>query len=139
VISKEAIAQRLRDNGVKPTTQRLEIGMLMLTEPRHLSADKILADLRNAGSRISKATVYNTLNLFTHHKLIREVSIDSERQFFDSTTEPHHHFYNVDTGELTDIQKDELIFSQLPELPPGTEAEDIEVVVRVRNRVNAAG
>ena len=110
--------------------------MLMLAEPRHLSADKILADLRKVGSRISKATVYNTLNLFTRHKLIREVSVDSERQFFDSTTEPHHHFYNVDTGELIDIGLGELEFSRLPDLPPGTEAQDIEVVVRVRNKRN---
>lgn len=133
VVTQEAVAERLRAHGVKPTTQRLEIGMLMLGKPQHLSADRILADLRRSGSRISKATVYNTLNLFSRHKLVREVSVDSTRQFFDSTVEAHHHFYNVDTGELTDIARDDLLFSQLPELPEGTEAEDVEVVVRVRN------
>ena len=133
VIPKETIAERLRSNGVKPTTQRLEIGMLLLTTPQHMSADQILVDLRKAGSRISKATVYNTLNLFAENKLIREVSIDSTRQFYDSTTHAHHHFYNVDTGELTDIQLDELAFSSLPELPYGTEAHNIEVIVKVRN------
>jgi Fur family iron response transcriptional regulator len=133
VIPKETIAERLRSNGVKPTTQRLEIGMLLLTSPQHMSADQILIDLRNAGSRISKATVYNTLNLFAENKLIREVSVDSTRQFYDSTTCAHHHFYNVDTGELTDIKLDELAFSSLPELPNGTEAHDIEVIVRVHN------
>jgi Fur family iron response transcriptional regulator len=132
VISKEAVAQRLRTNGVKPTTQRLEIGMLLMASPQHMSADQILSDLRKAGSRISKATVYNTLNLFTGHGLIREVSVDPTRQFFDSTTEPHHHFYNVDTGELTDIKTDDLEFSRLPDLPPGTETQDVEIVVRVR-------
>ncbi len=135
VISKEVVAKRLREHGVKPTTQRMEIGLLMLAEPQHMSADKIIADLHQAGSRISKATVYNTLNLFSEHGLIREVSVDSTRQFYDSTIDPHHHFYNTDTGELTDIRKDELAFSQLPELPPGTEAETIEVVIRVRNSV----
>jgi Fur family iron response transcriptional regulator len=133
VISKESIAEHLRSNGVKPTTQRLEVGQLLLSVPRHMSADQILSELRIAGSRISKATVYNTLNLFTDYKLVREVSVDPARQFYDSTIEPHHHFYNVDTGELTDIGVDELEFSQLPELPAGTEAQDVEVVVRVRN------
>jgi Fur family iron response transcriptional regulator len=134
VISKETIAERLRLNGVKPTTQRLEVGQLLLSMPQHMSADQILGKLRTSGSRISKATVYNTLNLFADHKLIREVSVDSTRQFYDSTTEPHHHFYNVDTGNLTDINRNDLEFSRLPQLPEGTEAKDVEVIVRVRNR-----
>ena len=130
------VENKLRANGVKPTKQRLEIGMLLFAEARHMSADKIIADLKSEGSRVSKATVYNTLNLFTSHNLIREVSVDPERQFYDSTTGPHHHFYNVDTGELIDIGLGDLEFSRLPELPPGTEAQDIEVVVRVRNKRN---
>ena len=130
------VENKLRASGVKPTKQRLEIGMLLFAEACHMSADKIIADLKSEGSRVSKATVYNTLNLFTSHNLIREVSVDPERQFYDSTNGPHHHFYNVDTGELIDIGLDELEFSRLPELPPGTEAQDIEVVVRVRNKRN---
>ncbi len=106
----------------------------MLATPQHMSADQILGELRTAGSRVSKATVYNTLNLFARHGLVREVSVDSTRQFFDSTIHPHHHFYNIDTGKLTDIGIDELEFSQLPELPSGTEAQDVEVIVRVRNK-----
>ncbi|MCP3999338.1 MAG: transcriptional repressor [Gammaproteobacteria bacterium] len=137
MIPRETIAERIRSHGVKPTTQRLEIAMLLLVAPRHMSAEQILADLRKANSRISKATVYNTLNLFTQHGLVREVSADSNRQFYDSTITPHHHFYNVDTGELTDIKQGDLIFSSLPELPAGTEAQDIEVIVRVRNAVEA--
>ena len=130
------VENKLRASGVKPTKQRLEIGMLLFAEACHMSADKIIADLKSEGSRVSKATVYNTLNLFTSHNLIREVSVDPERQFYDSTTGPHHHFYNVDTGELIDIGLGELEFSRLPDLPPGTEAQDIEVVVRVRNKRN---
>ncbi|NOR20414.1 MAG: transcriptional repressor [Xanthomonadales bacterium] len=131
---KEQVEEKLRSRGVKPTKQRIEIGMLLFASPRHMSADQIISDLRAAGSRVSKATVYNTLNLFSVQGLTREVSVDPERQFYDSTTTPHHHFYNVDTGELTDIGLDDLQFSQLPELPAGTEAQDIEVIVRVRNQ-----
>ena len=131
---KEQVEAKLRSCGVKPTNQRIEIGMLLFASPRHMSADQIISDLRVAGSRVSKATVYNTLNLFSGQGLTRAVSVDSERQFYDSTTAPHHHFYNVDTGELTDIGLDDLQFSQLPDLPIGTEAHDIEVIVRVRNK-----
>jgi Fur family iron response transcriptional regulator len=130
------VEQKLRAKGVKPTRQRIEIGMLLFAAPCHLSAEKIITELKVRGSRVSKATVYNTLNLLTSHGLIREVSVDPERQFYDSTNEPHHHFYNVDTCELIDIALDELEFSRLPSLPPGTEAQDVEVVVRVRNQQN---
>jgi Fur family iron response transcriptional regulator len=131
---KLQVEQKLRSHGVKPTSPRTEIGALLFASPTHLSADQILNSLRISGSRVSKATVYNTLNLFAQHGLIREVSVDPTRQFYDSTQHAHHHFYNVDTGCLTDIQHDELEFRRLPALPPGTEAENIEVVVRVRNK-----
>ena len=101
---KATVEARLRDHGVKPTPQRMEIGMLLLASPTHMSAEQILGDLRQRGSRISKATVYNTLNLFSRHGIVREVAVDPSRLVYDSTTEPHHHFYNIDTGELTDIR-----------------------------------
>ncbi len=81
---------------------------------------------------MSKATVYNTLNLFAERGLIRELNVDPIRKFYDSTTHPHHHFYNVDTGELSDVPDDQVAFVQLPELPEGTECESVEVLIRVR-------
>lgn len=130
---RDSVESKLRACGVKPTSQRVEIGAVLVTGPQHMSADQILARLRASGSRVSKATVYNTLKLFTQRGLTREISVDSARQFYDSTTHHHHHFYNVDTGELTDIDPEDLEFSRLPALPLGTEAQHIEVVVRVRN------
>ena len=99
-----------------------------------MSAEQILSDLRERGSRISKATVYNTLNLFSQHGIAREVAVDPSRLVYDSTTEPHHHFYNVDTGELIDIDQSDVEVRCLPKLPPGTEAQEVEVIVRVRNK-----
>jgi len=131
---RQQLEQRLQARGIKPTAQRVEVGVLLLASPCHLSAEQILKSLRSNGSRISKATVYNTLNLFSRHGLAREVSVDSTRQFYDSTAEPHHHFYNVDTGELTDIHPDQIEITQLPELPSGTEAENIELIIRVHNK-----
>lgn len=131
--TQAAVEEKLRSHGVKPTPQRVEIGMLLLTRPRHMSADQILGDLRAAGSRVSKATVYNTLNLFSRQGIVREVAVDPTHLVYDSTTATHHHFFNVDTGELTDIDADALEINGLPELPDGTRAESVELIVRVRN------
>lgn len=124
----------LRQHGVNPTPQRLEIGTLLLREPIHLSADQILQQLRASGSGISKATVYNTLKAFSAHGLVREVSVDPGHVIYDSTTTPHHHFYNADTGALTDIDAAAVTLPGIPSPPPGTRAESVEVIVRLRSR-----
>jgi Fur family iron response transcriptional regulator len=128
------VEARLRAHGVTPTPQRLEIGLLLLAEPIHLSADQILQRLREAGSRVSKATVYNTLNLFAARSLVRAISVDPDRLVYDSTTTPHHHFYNEDTGELTDIDPGAVGLPGIPAPPPGTRAESVELLVRLRSR-----
>ncbi len=128
------LADKLASHGVVPTPQRLEIAAILLDGPRHLSADQILDTLRANGSTVSKATVYNTLHLFGEKGLAREVHVDPTRTFFDSTTHPHHHFYNVDSGELSDIPGEAIGIEGLPELPVGTEQESVEVLIRIRNR-----
>ena len=120
--------------GILPTPQRIEIAGIVLERPQHLSAEHILAKLKAAGSSVSKATVYNTLNLFSARGLVKEVMVDPVRKFYDSTTHPHHHFYNVETEELCDIPDERICFQDLPELPEGTERESIEVLIKVRDR-----
>ena len=119
--------------GIMSTPQRLEVAEVLLHEPQHLSADQIIARLDELGSTVSKATVYNSLNLFVDRGLIREVLVDPERRFYDSTTRPHHHFYNTDTRELSDISSDDIEIAGLPPLPPGTELEGAELIIRLRN------
>ncbi len=120
--------------GVLPTPQRLEIAGILLAEPQHLSAEQIIDRLRANGSSVSKATVYNTLNLFSECGLVRECVVDPERRFYDSTSEPHHHFYVVDTGELIDIPLDGVEFARLPEFPEDRCLEAVEVMIRVRSK-----
>lgn len=129
--SQADVEKILNDRGVKPTPQRIEIGLLLLTRPRHMSADQIINDLRAAGSQVSKATVYNTLNLFSQKGIVREVAVDPKHLVYDSTTDVHHHFFNTDTGELIDIDSDALEIKGLPELPEGTRAESVELIVRI--------
>lgn len=108
--------------------------MLLLAAPAHMSADQILSELRGNGSSVSKATVYNTLNLLSRRGIIREVAVDPSRLVYDSTSHAHHHFYNTDTGELVDIDGGELDIRGLPELPAGTEVQSVELVVRIRRK-----
>ena len=126
--------QILEQRGIRPTSQRLKVADILLTSPRHLTAEQILVALREATGHVSKATVYNTLNLFVDQGLAREIHADPERCVYDSTMVPHHHFQNVDTGEMTDIRPDDLSFARLPPLPPGTEIESVDVVIRVRRK-----
>ena len=133
-MSRTEIQKKLRDNGVMPTSQRIEVAELLLSRPQHLSADQIIEKLHRAGSRVSKATVYNSLKTFSEMGLIKEINVDATRKYYDSTTEAHHHFYHVETGELTDIPSDRIDIAGLPELPEGTEQESVEVLIKVRDR-----
>ena len=124
----------LERHGIRPTAQRLRVAEILLTAPRHLTAEQIIGSLRETSGRVSKATVYNTLNLFVEQGLAREIHADPDRCVYDSTMAPHHHFQNLDTGEMIDIGPDDLSFARLPELPPGTEIAGVYVVIRVRRK-----
>lgn len=136
-MSRPDILDRLMRHGVQPTPQRLEVAAVLLERPQHLSADQILERLRAAGSRVSKATIYNTLKLFGEQGLVRELTVDPDRKYYDSTTHAHHHFYNVGTGELSDIPAHQVRIMNLPPLPAGTEQESVEVLIRVRDKETA--
>jgi Fur family transcriptional regulator, iron response regulator len=131
-VNRDEIAQLLSGRGVFPTAQRIDVALVILAKPQHLSAEQIIAGIRAMGSRVSKATVYNTLNLFCERGLVRTVEVDPARQYYDSTITAHHHFYNVDTGELTDIPIDAVALNVSTALPPGTEQAGVDVVIRVR-------
>lgn len=134
-MARSSILARLEKHGILPTPQRLEVADILLHKPQHMSADQIISRLHEKGSTVSKATVYNTLKIFEKKGLIKECIVDPERRFYDSTTHPHHHFYNVDSGTLTDIAADEIAITGLPDLPAGTMYDGIELLIRIRNGV----
>ena len=120
-------------HGILPTPQRLEIAEILLEKAQHLSADQIIEQLRSRGSGVSKATVYNTLNLFDDRGLVKERSFDPERRYYDSVTAPHHHFFNVDTGELVDIPADAITLEKIPDYEGQGRLESVEVLIKIRN------
>ena len=131
--TRDNLAAVLRGRGINPTHQRIEIAYAVFSRGGHLSADQVLALVNDRASETSKATVYNTLNLFLAKKLVREVIVDPSKVFYDPNTEPHHHFYNVDTGELTDIDARDIRVSGLPPLPRGMATEGVDIIVRIRS------
>jgi Fur family iron response transcriptional regulator len=131
--TRDNLGDVLRRHGINPTHQRIEIAYALFSRGEHLSADQVLAIVNDRHSETSKATVYNTLNLFLEKKLVREVIVDPNKVFYDPNITPHHHFYNVDTGELTDIDAGPITISGLPQLPEGMTTEDVDIIVRVRS------
>ena len=134
LLSKEHVAQLLQQAGINPTQQRIEIAQILFAKPQHLSAEQVLQIVNASSDLVSKATVYNTLGLFASKGLLRQVIIDPSKVFYDSNTGVHHHFYNVDTGTLTDIESDQVVVQKLPNLPEGTIADGVDVIIRLRQQ-----
>lgn len=134
-MNKQEVSEVLRDAGVNPTSQRVEIGYILFARHAHLSAEEIMQRVNADYAVVSKATVYNTLGLFVQHGLVRELIVEPGKVFYDSNVSPHHHYYYVDSGDLLDIPAQELRLAQTPSLPADTELEDVEIVLRVRKRI----
>lgn len=130
----ERVRALLESRGILPSEPRVEIGRILFAGPRHLTAEQVQGALAERGLRVSKATVYNTLNLYAARGLLRCLNVDPSRASFDSNTAPHFHMVDLDTGELVDVPPEAVEFARLPPLPPGTEAAGIELVIRVRRR-----
>ena len=126
------IEERLLRHGISPTRQRRQIARILFARPQHLSADQVMEQVNREEYIASKATVYNTLGLFAKKGLVREVIVDPTKVFYDSNTEPHHHFYHVDSGHLQDVDSSFLALANLPDLPAGTELDGVDIIVKVR-------
>lgn len=130
---RHRLAELLRAHRITPTAQRLKLADILLARPQHLSAERLLCLANREDPAVSKATVYNTLGLFAQRGLVREVVVDPAKVFYDSNPAPHYHFYDVSTGELTDIDRERIKVGDIPDLPPGASVEGIDLIVRFRS------
>jgi Fur family iron response transcriptional regulator len=129
----EVIAM-LQHYKISPTRQRVKIAEYLFQRPQHLSAEKILQGVTDAGNRVSRSTVYNTMGLFANKGVVREVLIDRERVFYDSNPDIHQHLYNIDTGELTDVYDTEVSTMSQPGLLEGLRIVSTDVIYKVTSR-----
>lgn len=129
-------ADWLARGSLRPTRQRLELATLLIGdgEDRHVTAESLFEASRQAGVRVSLATVYNTLRAFCDAGLMREITVDGIKSYFDTCTEDHPHFYWEESQSLTDAPAEQLEISRLPKAPDGSEIASVDVVIRLRPR-----
>lgn len=130
--SESQAADLLRSRGIGLTAQRVAITRALFSLRTHLSAEDVYQLVNHDVQHVSKATVYNTLGMLAREGVIREVIADPDRVFYDPNTEPHHHFYDTVTGQLTDIPSHEVRLTGLPALPEGAQLDGVDVIIRLR-------
>jgi len=124
--------QLLRDAGLRPTRQRVDLRQLLfLNGHRHVTAEVLFEEAVAANMRLSLATVYNTLNQFTEAGLLRRIAADGLKSFFDTDTSVHPHFYLEGEDILVDVSEG-LSFTKVPEALPGHDIVRLDVVVHLR-------
>ena len=131
--------QRLRAADILPALQRMAVASVLLGEPVHMTADQVLRAARELLPDISRATVYSVLQLFVRQGLLKELPIDGAATVYDSNVAPHHHQYNVDTGEVSDLPDLAVQVAGLPVLGQEMMLDEVDVIVRVRRRPSAPG
>ena len=124
----------LASAGLRPTRQRVSLAALLVGDGqnRHVTAESLHDATRSADEKVSLATVYNTLRAFCEAGLMREVTVDGSKSYFDTRIDDHPHFYWEDDGALTDAPAEELEITRLPSAPEGAEIAKVDVVIRLR-------
>jgi Fe2+ or Zn2+ uptake regulation protein len=121
----------LSERGIQPSAQRVAVAQYILFTDEHPSADGVWARVRSRFPMISRATVYNTLNLFAEKGLVRELHLSPDSVVFDANTDAHHHFIDEETGRIYDIPWEKVAMRKLPKVD-GFEIHDYQVVMRGR-------
>jgi Fur family iron response transcriptional regulator len=125
----------LRRAGLRPTRQRLALSFLLFSKGnRHLTAEMLHAEASAAKVPVSLATVYNNLHQFTEVGLVRQISVDGSKAFFDTNPTEHHHFFLTGEHALLDIPAADVVVGDLPVPPDGYEIARVDVVVRLRRK-----
>ena len=132
------VFERLRAAGLRPTRQRVALCSLIFgAGDRHLSAEDLHEEAHKAGEPVSLATVYNTLHQFTDAGLVRPLSAEGQRTYFDTNTSDHFHFFVEADNTMIDIPDGTISVDNIPEPPEGMEIVNIDVVVRLRRKAPA--
>ncbi|MBE7183141.1 MAG: transcriptional repressor [Methylobacterium mesophilicum] len=129
----EPAGERVRAAGLRPTRQRVALAELLFAKgDRHLSAEELHEEALGAGVPVSLATVYNCLHQFTEAGLLRILSVEGSRTYFDTNISDHHHFFVEGENRVYDIDQGPVQILNLPEPPEGMEIANVDVVVRLR-------
>jgi len=120
--------------GLRPTRQRKALADLLVGDgkDRHVTAESLFEAAAGTGEKVSLATVYNTLRAFCDAGLLREITVDGSKSYFDTNMSDHPHFYWEDDNRLSDAPADQLEIARVPDAPAGAEIASVDVVIRLR-------
>lgn len=128
-----ATTAQLRAAGLRPTRQRVALAAILFDgQDRHVSAEWLYDVAKQSGADVSLATVYNTLHQFTAAGLLREITVDSTRTYFDTNIGDHHHMFLEHEDKVIDVPSNAVSVNRLPDIPDGMELVSVDVLVRVR-------
>tara|TARA_B100001173_G_C15973167_1_gene540959 strand:+ start:599 stop:1012 length:414 start_codon:yes stop_codon:yes gene_type:complete len=128
--------EKLRETGLRPTKQRVKICELLYNRKNtfHFTINDLAKKIsEELNEKISLATVYNTVHAFKKKGYLKEISINSDKSYFDTNTSHHHHFFDNSTKELTDLSDEDVEKIQINKTLPGKKISSVEVLVKVEN------
>ena len=125
----------LKENGLKPTTQRnLVVKQLLNGKDKHFTAEDLYDQMKLKKENISLATIYNTLHSFVEKKILKLISVKEGKSIFCTNMKNHYHFFNPKTGKLTDIPYEKIKINKLPKPPKGTKIDNIEITINLNTK-----
>ena len=128
--------EKLRSSGLRSTKQRIEICKLLFNRKKtfHFTISDLSKILKKETSKkISLATLYNTIISFKKKGYLKEISINSDKSYFDTNTSNHHHFINENTNEIVDLHASHVSNIKIKKSLPGKKVKSIEVLVKLEN------
>jgi len=132
----EPFINRLRSSGLRPTKQRLTICKVLFDskDTFHFTIDNLKKKIeRSTKSKVSLATVYNTVHAFKNSGYLKEISLQGNKTFFDTNSKSHHHLYDQDAGNLVDIKNEDISLNKMPTAPKGKIINGLEITVSIAN------
>ena len=129
---------KLRSLGLRPTKQRIKICEVLFDRDKtfHFSINDLIKIIRTQhNEKICLATVYNTVHALKKKGYLKEINIGNEISYFDTNTTSHHHFYDEDTQELTDINSEQVEIIKKPRPPSGKKIECVEVTFKISKNI----
>ena len=128
--------EKLRSSGLRPTQQRLKICKLLFDRKKtfHFTISDLSKILKKVTDiKISLATIYNTVHSFKKKGYLKEISINSEKSYFDTNTSNHHHFLDITTNELIDLNEEEVDNINIKKNLAGKKIKSLELLVKIEN------
>ena len=126
--------EKLRETGLRPTKQRVKICEVLFNREKtfHFTINDLVKKIsEELNEKISLATVYNTVHALQKKGYLKEISINSDKSYFDTNTTVHHHFYDEDTHQLIDCDENEIENVNVKNNITGKKINSVEVLVRV--------